>query len=161
MNFIENTENRKFTKDSIIGLASDHSGYQAKELMKQILDEQKIIYIDYGCHSLDSCDYFEFVSSLCQDIKNNYIFYGFCFCRTGQGVNICANKHEHIISALVYNDFAAQMAVEHNGANVFCFPALETKKSILEKQIHIILISNFEGGRFSRRLRKMYQFIKL
>ena len=151
----------ELTKDSIIGLACDHSGFEAQQIMKHILIEKNIKFIDYGTHINLSCDYMDHVSPLCYDIDKGYIFYGLCFCRTGQGVNIAANKHEGIISALVYGDFAAKMAVEHNGANVFCFPGFYRKKSLLKRQLEIILESNFLKGKYLRRKQKNLNVSKL
>uniref|UniRef100_A0A6C0EIB3 Nucleotidyl transferase domain-containing protein n=1 Tax=viral metagenome TaxID=1070528 RepID=A0A6C0EIB3_9ZZZZ len=149
----------KLDKDKIIGLASDHSGYNAKNVMINVLKRLDIKFIDYGCFSDKNCDYYEYIDNLCNDIKMNKLQYGFGFCRTAQGVNICANKHSHIISALIYDDFSAQMSVEHNGANFFCFPEKDCSIDKFNNYINIILNNTFNGGRFLSRLIKMYNFI--
>jgi len=156
---IERLYFNKLDKYKIIGLASDHSGYKAKSSMIKVLQNMNIKFIDYGCFSDKNCDYYEYIDSVCNDIKNNKIQYGFGFCRTGQGVNICANKHKHIVSALIYDNFSAQMSVEHNGANFFCFPENGSNFDKLNNYINIILNHTFNGGRFLSRLIKMYPSI--
>ena len=41
----------------MIGLASDHAGYDLKQYVKTYLEEKGIEYKDYGTYSTDSCDY--------------------------------------------------------------------------------------------------------
>ena len=40
----------------MIGLASDHAGYELKQYVKQYLEEQGITYKDYGTYTAESCD---------------------------------------------------------------------------------------------------------
>lgn len=43
-----------------IALGCDHGGYELKEYIKGVLDKLGHTYEDFGCHSLDSCDYPDF-----------------------------------------------------------------------------------------------------
>ncbi|WP_374941603.1 RpiB/LacA/LacB family sugar-phosphate isomerase, partial [Klebsiella pneumoniae] len=40
-----------------IALGSDHGGYELKEYVKTVLERLGHEYVDFGCHSTDSCDY--------------------------------------------------------------------------------------------------------
>ena len=44
-------------KKDIIGLASDHAGYETKQIIIEYLKENGYEYKDFGCFSTDSCDY--------------------------------------------------------------------------------------------------------
>ena len=43
-----------------IALCADHSGFEAKNSLKKILDRNNIAYIDFGTHVEQSCDYSDF-----------------------------------------------------------------------------------------------------
>ena len=43
--------------NNIIGLASDHAGYETKLLVIEYLKEHGYEYKDFGCYSSESCDY--------------------------------------------------------------------------------------------------------
>lgn len=151
-------ENKFWQKpfDKHIAIACDHSGYNAKQILLNCLNERNVKYIDYGCYSKNDCDYVNYVNMACKSINNGTCLIGFGICRTGQGVNICANKKDNIISALLYSDFSTKMAVEHNGANFFCIPGGEAfNKQICNKYLDIIKDSKFQGGRFQNRIMKL------
>ena len=40
-----------------IALACDHSGYKLKEFIKPLLEKLGHAYEDFGCNSLESCNY--------------------------------------------------------------------------------------------------------
>lgn len=150
--FFENHILKRKKQSFIVGLASDHSGYHRKELAKEILIQNDIQHIDYGCFDASSCDYYQFVDLGCNGIKNNEIDYLFSFCRSGQGVNLAANKYsDSIISALIYDDFAFRYAILHSCANVFAFPSMLDEQDF-KYYIEQLKTLHFEGGRHSNRL---------
>ena len=91
--------------DKPIAICSDHSGFDAKETFKQVLDQHNLEYIDFGTILNKDCDYRDYIAQAVKSIGERDCDYGFGFCRTGQGVNICANKYKGIRSALVYDEF--------------------------------------------------------
>ena len=146
---------KKFGKKPV-ALCSDHSGYECKEKFKSVLEKMSIKYIDFGTHVTDDCDYKYFIDQAIMGTKDSTCDFVFGFCRTGQGVNICANKHKGIRSALIYDEFSAEMAVRHNCANFFAFPSrlFESKNDLqnIENLISIFLNNTFDGGRFQVRI---------
>ena len=56
-NVIENLYFNSISYKSKIGIASDHSGFKAKQCMSQILEKYKIKFIDFGCYNEKNCDY--------------------------------------------------------------------------------------------------------
>ena len=139
-----------------IALCSDHSGFEAKEAFKNELDQRNIEYIDYGTPLKTDCDYKYYIEQAVSGKKDGVCDFIFGFCRTGQGVNMCANKFSNIRSALIYDNFSAEMAVRHNCANFFSFPERLFKDSDKVKTIIDILMSNtFDGGRHQARIQEL------
>lgn len=156
MKFFKNVIFPYFLPRSFI-LCSDHSGFELKEITSNILKENNINYIDCGCYSADDCDYSDYVS---QAIETRTYFPGALilgFCRSGQGVNICANKHNEIRSALITNSNAAALGIKHNAANFFSISAGTTAKEEMNKIIEVLMIEKFEGGRHQNRLQKIFK----
>lgn len=134
-----------------IALCCDHSGWDKKEECKEIFQEMNIEYIDFGCYVSKDSDYPDFVLQATNSIKNQICDFGFGFCRTGQGINICAN-HYGLRSALIFDDYTAEMSIRHNCANFFSIPSKYVPKNNLKTIIEIIKTSSFDGGRHLTRI---------
>lgn len=147
--FYKNNVIKKIS-DKPIALCSDHSGYVAKEYFKSLLSKYNLQYIDFGTIVNHDCNYSNYIKQAANAIVDGYCDYGFGFCRSGQGVNMCANKIKGIRSALVYNEFAMEMAIRHNCANFFAVPSL--CQDLLDNYIKIAMINSFDGGRHQIRV---------
>lgn len=163
--YIMGTPNEmKFFKDVIFPyflprsfiLCADHSGFELKEKAREIIEELGINYVDCGCYAIDDCDYFDYIS---QAVETRKYFPGAIilgFCRSGQGVNICANKYPEIRSALVSTPQAASLGIKHNAANFFAVSAGFTTEDNMREIIQTLITEKFEGGRHQNRLQKVY-----
>lgn len=132
----------------------DHSGYDLKEKTINFLKNCGIPYVDCGCYSNDDCDYSDYVSQAIE-IKKYFpgaIILGFC--RSGQGVNMCANKNQGIRSVLVTTKQAAALGIKHNAANFFAIAAGHTTYDEAYEIVNAIMTEKFEGGRHQNRLMK-------
>jgi len=116
--FYKNNVTKSFTEKPI-ALCGDHSGFHAKQQFKNILKEKQIQYIDFGTFLPDDCDYRYFIKQAVNSKNEDVCDFIFGFCRTGQGVNMCANKFKGVRSALIYDKYSAEMAIRHNCANFF------------------------------------------
>lgn len=134
-----------------IALCCDHSGWNKKEECKQILKDMNIEYIDFGCYVSKDSDYPDFVIQAVNAIKNQICDFGIGFCRTGQGVNMCASHHG-LRSALIFDDYTAEMSIRHNCANFFSIPSKYVEKDNLKTIIETIKKSSFDGGRHMTRI---------
>ena len=154
----EFTKKRLHPRPNVIGLASDHSGKKLKDQFIDFLEENNIDFIDYSIHHKEhlKSDYTDNIKKLVEAYHDQLIDKCFTFCRSGQGVNIAANKHEGIRSALIYSDFAAEFAVKHNDAHFFAIPTISTSIELLTRYYEIINSSKFEGGRHQLRLQKLF-----
>ncbi len=142
--------------DKPIGLCSDHSGYKLKELVKKELSRREIDFIDFGTYSDEDCDYQPFVEVAAKSMMNNEIDHSLGFCRTGQGVNIVANKNTNIRSALAYSKYSLEMSIRHNCANFFSIPnSLVEDELTIKEIVEILLNTTFDGGRHQVRIQSI------
>lgn len=119
----------------MIGIGSDHGGFQLKEKIIEYLKEQNIVYIDYGTINEDSVDYPKYAFKVGEAIKNKEIKYGILICTTGIGMCIACNKVKGIRCAKVDNVKEAYLTRFHNNANVLALSSthsLEETKEIVK-----------------------------
>ena len=138
-----------------IALAADHGGYQMKNLIAQNLKNQGFDVQDLGTNSEESVDYPDFAQRVVQEILDQKAELGILVCGTGIGISIAANRHKGIRAALLYDDYVAQVAREHNNANILCFGGRTMKIEDVMRRIDIFLNAKYEGGRHDRRLCKL------
>lgn len=140
----------------IIGLCADHSGYEAKERIKNFLRKQQIRFIDYGTHSHKDCDYNDSVNLAAEALKTREIDFAIGSCRSGQGIAIAANAHPEVIASLIYDLESAKFAVKHNCTNFASIPSSIWENSeTLQEIIGTLIETRFEGGRHQERLMKV------
>lgn len=139
----------------LIGLASDHAGYELKEYVKQWLDAKGWEYKDFGTHSTASCDYPDFGHALALAVESGECYPGIAICGSGEGISMTLNKHQGIRAALCWIPEIAHMTRLHNDANVLVMPGryinTDTAASILEE----FFTTEFEGGRHQARIDKI------
>ena len=123
-------------------IGSDHAGFELKEYLKAKLEE-KYDLIDVGTHNKESCHYPLFAKKVCESVLKENCF-GILICGTGIGMSIMANRFNKIRAALCTTNFMAQMAREHNNANVLCIGArvLDNEKS--KSIVNIFLNTEFD-----------------
>jgi len=144
----------------IIGLASDHAGYDLKCIIKEHLEKHGFSTKDYGCDSCVSCDYPDFAHLIGYGIENNDIKRGIVFCGSGNGINMTVNKHQGVRSALCWNTEIADLARHHNDANVCSLPARFITEYEAKKIVDVFLDETFDGGRHLIRVEKIPILLK-
>lgn len=134
-------------------LASDHGGYDLKEQIIQYLINNTIDYADVGCFSRESCDYPDFAHKAALTLKENNL--GIFICGSGNGINMAANSHKHIRSALCWKEEIAELARLHNDANVMCLPGrfISTEEAL--ECVKTFINTDFEAGRHLNRINKI------
>jgi len=138
-----------------IGLASDHAGVELKEELINYLKSKGIKISDFGPNSSDSCDYPDFAHPAASAVENNEVNLGIIMCGSGNGINMSANKHQAVRSALAWTPEIASLARQHNDANVLALPARYISTEEAKKIIDAFLEARFEGGRHQRRVDKI------
>ena len=139
----------------MIGLCSDHAGYELKEYIKTLLDARGLSYKDFGTYSSDSCDYPDYAHPMAEAIERGEVYPGIAICGTGNGIGMTLNKHQGVRAALCWRSDIAQLARAHNDATVVVVPGRFISLEDTRKIIEVFLDTPFEGGRHARRIQKI------
>ena len=142
-------------KDKVIAVASDHAGFEKKQVVLKYLKENGIEYKDFGCYTDESCDYADFAHLVASAIDRGEYEIGITFCGSGQGVNMTANKHQKVRSALCWKPEISALAKQHNNANICAIPGRFVTDEEAIKITEAFLNAEFEGGRHARRISKI------
>tara|TARA_Y100000385_G_C12803645_1_gene512975 strand:+ start:294 stop:728 length:435 start_codon:yes stop_codon:yes gene_type:complete len=138
-----------------IGIACDHAGFEYKEKLVKLLENKGYTVTDYGCFSTESVDYPDYAHSLAKSLESLENSIGIQFCGSGNGINMSANKHQAIRSALCWEVEIAELARLHNNANVCTMPARFISFEKAVEIVNVFLSTDFEGGRHQRRVDKI------
>ncbi|HYM94240.1 MAG TPA: ribose 5-phosphate isomerase B [Chitinophagaceae bacterium] len=147
--------NSPFDLNKPIAIGSDHAGFNYKEDLISFLEAKNLPYQDFGTHSKDSVDYPDYAHPVAKAVENGEFAFGILLCGSANGVAITANKHQGIRAAICWGEELAQLAREHNDANIICIPARFVREGDAEKMVDIFMHTEFEGGRHLRRVEKI------
>ena len=143
------------SQDKLIGLCSDHAGYDLKEHLKRLLEARGYAVRDFGCHSAERCDYPDFAHPMGRALQAGELQRGISVCGSGNGISMVMNKYPKVRAALCWQEELAKLAREHNDANVLSLPARFISESEAEKILDAFLSTSFEGGRHVSRVEKI------
>ena len=136
-------------------IASDHAGFTLKEFVKKKLSK-KIKFEDQGPQSDEiSVNYPDFAHKLCKKVSKNSSNMGILICGSGMGMAMAANRHKKIRAALCYSVKNTKLSRLHNNANVITLGARLVNKNIALKCIKAFMNTKFEGGRHTKRVKKI------
>ena len=138
-----------------IAVASDHAGFERKQTVLKYLQEQGIEFKDFGAFSEESSDYADYAHPLAEAITKGEFAMGITLCGSGNGINMTANKHQGIRSAICWMPEIAALARQHNDANVCALPARFITDEQAIEIVRIFMTTVFEGGRHQRRIDKI------
>jgi ribose 5-phosphate isomerase B len=138
-----------------IAVASDHAGFDLKEILKRDLQEAGLEVLDLGTHSTASVDYPDFGQAMAETIAAGKVERGVIVCGTGIGISIAANRNPKVRAALVHDVTAARLTREHNDANVVAFGARLIGTEVAREALKVFLKTPFEGGRHANRVAKL------
>ncbi|MDD7408557.1 MAG: ribose 5-phosphate isomerase B [Anaerovoracaceae bacterium] len=136
----------------MIALASDHAGFELKEILKKHLIENNYDIMDYGTSSTASVDYPIYAKKAAKAVADGQCERGIVCCGTGIGVSITANKVKGIRCALIHDEYTAEMCKKHNNANMIAIGARVVDPELAVKLVDIWLNTQFEEGRHQRRI---------
>ena len=138
-----------------IAVGCDHGGYELKTYIIKVLERLGHEVEDFGCHSLDSCDYPDFAAPAARAVAEGKCDKGILVCTTGIGISISANKIKGIRCAHCADCLQAEMTRRHNDANMMALGAGFTGPNMAERMVEVFLSTEFEGGRHVRRVEKI------
>ena len=144
-----------------IAIACDHGALALKNTVKQHLLEKGYEVQDFGTHTLDSCDYPDFVAPAAKAVAEGVCEKGIVLCSTGIGVSIAANKVNGIRCALLSDLMSAKLTREHNDTNMMAMGAFIVGEALALQIVDTWLTTEFsQGERHARRVAKIAEMEK-
>lgn len=139
-----------------IGIASDHAGYELKEMLTGYLSAKGFDVFDFGCESEESCDYADYAHPMAEALESGEFTRAVGICGSGEGMAITLNKHQQVRASLCWTPEIAHITRQHNDSNVLVLPARFIDPDTALKILDEWLSTEFEsGGRHSRRIAKI------
>ncbi len=137
----------------MIGIGSDHGGYDLKEKVIAHLKEQGVKCKDFGCMDKSSCDYPVYGRAVAKAVADGTCEKGIVICTTGIGISITANKIPGIRCALCADTVSAKLTRLHNNANVLAMGAGIVGENLALSIVDTFLQTDFSGEeRHQRRI---------
>jgi ribose 5-phosphate isomerase B len=137
-----------------IAIASDHAGYEYKELLKSHLESNGFQVEDFGTHSAGAVDYPDVVRPAADAVARGEHSLGVIVGGSGNEA-IVANRIRGIRCAVVWNERTARLAKEHGDCNMI---AIGQRLMSEEEAICLVdtwLAAEFKGGRHQKRIDKI------
>ena len=141
-------------------LGSDHAGYELKMHLVNHLTKQGHDVVDVGPHVYDpEDDYPSFCLHTGAKVVADEGSLGIVIGGSGNGEQIAANKIDGVRAALVWRTEIAQLARQHNDANVISLGAREHTLDEATTFVDAFLATPFSGNpRHARRIAQVAEF---
>ena len=138
-----------------IFISSDHAGFKLKEAIKIFLNKKRYRFTDLGPKNDDKVDYPDYAHKVAKKVKINKNHVGILVCGSGMGMNIAANRHKNIRAAQCFNLKSTKLSRLHNDANIITLGSRLLSKKNVMSLVNIFLNTKFEGGRHTKRIKKI------
>ncbi len=143
-----------------IALAADHAGYDLKDELVTWLRDQGHNVTDLGTNGPESVDYPQFGRKLADAVASGDADRGIAVCGSGIGISIAINREPACRCARVDDPLTAQLAREHNDANVLALGARLIGGDMAKACVAAFLGTDFAGGRHQRRVDQLSQLLQ-
>ena len=132
-------------------IASDHGGYNLKNVIINHLKKQSYDVEDFGCYNTESCDYPVYAKTVAEEvIKTNAK--GILVCGTGIGMSIAANRIKGIRASHCTDTYSAKMTRKHNDSNILCLGERITGNGLALEIVDTWLNTEFEDDKHKKRI---------
>ncbi len=140
-----------------IYLATDHGGFDLKELIKKYLVEKDFEVEDCGNFQKDpQDDYPDWISKGAQKVSDDKSSLGIFFGRSGAGECIVANKFKGVRAIVGFSPENVELSKAKNNANVLCIAADFTNLEQAKQFVDLFLQTPFSNEeRHVRRINKI------
>lgn len=138
-----------------LAAGADHAGFALKQEIVAYLRALGHEVTDYGAHSEQSVDYPDFAHPVANAVEKGEVVFGLLVCGSGNGISMAANKHAGIRAALCWKPEIAELARQHNDANILSLPARFISSEDAKACVDKFLNTAFEGGRHANRVNKI------
>jgi len=139
-----------------ISIACDHGALALKNKIVAHLTAKGHEMVDFGTHTLDSCDYPDFAVPAAKAVASGECEKGIVLCTTGIGVSITANKVNGIRCALLSDVMSARMTREHNDTNMMAIGA-----GVVGEKLALEIVDTWLGTEFSHNERHQRRINKV
>ncbi|MDE6664266.1 MAG: ribose 5-phosphate isomerase B [Lachnospiraceae bacterium] len=137
----------------MIGIGSDHGGFDLKQSVISYLKEQGFEYKDFGCMDKSSCDYPIYGRAVAEAVAAGECEKGIVICTTGIGISMTANKVPGVRCALCADTVSAKLTRLHNDANVLAMGGGIIGENLALSIVDTFLHTDFSGEeRHQRRV---------
>ena len=138
-----------------IPIASDHAGVALRRRLAERLRALGYEVEDLGTDTESSCDYPDYAHPLARRVAEGEARRGVLLCGTGLGMSYVANRYPGVRAAVAWSPEVAELARQHNDANVLVLPARFVSDDEALRIMDAWLTTEFEGGRHERRVQKI------
>jgi len=129
-----------------VHIGGDHAAYEMHQDLREWLGEQGHEVIDHGPHSYDELDnYPVFVLRAAEGVASDKGSLGIVLGGSGNGEQIAANKVAGIRAALCYTSELAELAREHNNAQIISIGARMHTLEEARAMVSTFLTTEFSG----------------
>lgn len=141
----------------LVFIGSDHAGFKAKEELRPYLQSKNFDVTDLGCFSEEPCDYPDIAREVGEKVVEHPDAFGVLICGSGIGVCMAVNKFKEIRAVNACSEQMAEMARQHNNANVVTFGARLMDTATMKKVLDKFFATKFESDaeRHVRRVEKL------
>lgn len=143
-----------------VAVGNDHRGVAVKQRVVGLLTELGHEVHDLGASGPASVDYPDYAIPVAEEVGAGKADRGILICATGHGMCIAANKVIGVRAANCRDVVDAELSRRHNASNVMCLGADLLGEEQIERMIRTWLVTDFEGGRHTRREAKVAAYEK-
>lgn len=145
-----------------IYLGSDHGGFSLKAQLISDLQIEGVLITDCGTSSLAATDYPDYALAVAKKVAEEGGSFGILLCRSGEGMEMAANKVNGVRAALVWEEEVAMETRRDNDANILVLPADFISRPLALACVRRFLVTSFSNlPRHIQRLDKLNDIEKL
>lgn len=147
-----------------IHIATDHAGLEFSQFLQEHLTKAGHEVIDHGPQEYDALDDYpafciNAAAATAHDQANGVEALGIVFGGSGNGEQIAANKVDGVRAALVWSIATAELARQHNDANVISIGARQHSVDEAVSFVDAFIAEPFSGDeRHVRRIAQLAEF---
>lgn len=143
-----------------VHIAADHAGFELKAHLVEHLTKAGHEVIDHGYETYDKMDAYPPVCFACGEaVVADAGSLGIVIGGSGNGEQMAANKVKGVRAALVWNESTAELAREHNNANIISIGARQHTLDEATRFVEIFLATTYDpSSRHQSRIDMMSEY---
>ena len=138
-----------------IAIGNDHAGVEVKRKIERYLSQKGYTVINKGYDGKESVDYPDYIHPVSLEVKEKKAQLGIIICGSGNGAAMTANKHKGVRAAICWSEEIAELARQHNDANIISIPSRFLSEEETINIVEAFIKTDFDGGRHKRRIDKI------